>query len=72
MENDYDPAPDLSSDDPWVTPDIEVAIKNLMELMYEQGCVIKGTVISLPTTPGSDFVLDTDFGHVTIRSEDSL
>lgn len=73
MENNqpegYDPEPDFGPE-PWLNANVEGAIINLQEILYEEGCSVNGLEIVVPATPGDNFELRTDYGTINVVAKE--
>lgn len=65
-EYNEDPAPDFGPE-LWLTEDIESALNNLLEVLYNEGAGVNGAQIILPSIPGDSLTVQTDFGKVTFE-----
>lgn len=67
-----DPAPDLGPEEDWVTVEVTDAINALVDALYSAGASVNGVQIIIPTIPGEDYTVHSDYGDVQLIAKDSL
>lgn len=65
----FDPEPDFGPE-PWLNANVEGAIINLQEILYDEGCSVNGLEIVVPSTPGDNFKLHTDYGTINVVAKE--
>lgn len=69
--NDYEASlVDLTPPTQWVSKDVEAALSNLCEIMWNEGISIPGMTITLHELPGEPLSVGTDFGIVHFKEQE--
>lgn len=63
-----DPAPDFNEDQHWVDDEAVAAIERLAEVFWNAGCNVNGIVIKVPSLPGLNQDIQTDYGIVKVEA----
>lgn len=64
-----DPAPDLSPEEDWVTGEITDAVNQLVDALYSAGCGVNGIEMIIPSIPGDDYTVHSDYGDVKLTQK---
>lgn len=61
---------DLGPEDQWVNPEITNAVNALQEALYSAGCNVNNMKITVPSLPGINANIETDYGKISIVAEE--
>ena len=70
MNEDQDPAPNFDEDQAWINDEAVSALNHLAEIFWNAGCNVNGMKITVPSLPGINASIETDYGKITIEAEE--
>ena len=70
MNEDQDPAPNFDEDQSWIDDEVTEALNHLAEVFWNAGCNVNGVVITVPSLPGLNAEIQTDYGVIKVVAQE--